>query len=198
MKMIKPFSLLILLSVFFTLCHAQKIETSITYLTTIPDPGNNIVYDQQRKLTIEDFKGRPEDNSAAVAITNSGFMFKAGYRSSNGKATLAISVYCSFDKQLSWMKEKAKNDYILTHEQHHFDISYISTLLFMKKLKQIKFNEDGYMEQLKAAYKEAVKNMEALQNKYDTETNNGILKDKQADWNKKIDQQLASLLGENN
>ncbi|MBL0356823.1 MAG: hypothetical protein IPP72_07965 [Chitinophagaceae bacterium] len=178
---------------------AQKIETSITYLSSIPDPGNNyIVYDRHRKLSIEDFKGKPEEESVAAAITNSGFMFKAGYRNVNGKATLSITVYCSFDKELSWMKQKAKTAYILSHEQHHFDITYIGTLLFIKKLKQVNFNQEKYKEQLHNLYNEVVIDMQKLQNRYDTETNNGILTDKQAMWNIKIDEQLASLLSEGN
>jgi hypothetical protein len=199
MKLLKYFSLLIPITLICFSAAAQKIETSITYLTAIPGADDNtIVYDQHRKLNIEDFKGRPDNDNVAVAITTSGFTFKAGYRNANGKATLLVSVYCSFDKSSSWMKDKAKNDYILLHEQQHFNISYISTMLFIKKLKKLKFNQDGYMNQLREAYNEAIKNMEDLQHQYDGDTNNGILKDKQAAWNKKIDEQLASLIKENN
>ncbi len=175
---------------------AQKIQASLTVLTDAPD-NDHIIYDKQRRLTIEDFKGTPDAGSGAVAITTSGFMFKAGYHSANGKSVLNISVYCSFDKQTSWMKEKGKNAYILAHEQHHFDISYLGMLQFMKKVRHTKFKEDGYMQQLKDMYYETTTAMEQLQNQYDTETHNGILKDKQAEWEKKIDEELASLSSEN-
>lgn len=171
---------------------AQKVETSISWLTNIPDAANSIIYNPNQKLAIEDFKGAPDAGMDAVAITSSGFMFTAGYHSSNGKATLAIAVYCSFDKQKSWMKEKGKNPYILAHEQHHFDISYLNTLLFIKKVKQAKFRQDDYKEQLRSIYEEVVQGMRNMQQQYDEETGNGINKAKQEEWNKKINEQVAA------
>lgn len=170
--------------------HSQKVETNITWLTNIPDAANNILYSPKQKLTIENFQGTPGNSTDAVAITSSGFMFTAGFRSKGDKATLSLGVYCSFNKKESWMNEKGKNAYILEHEQHHFDISYLNTLMFIKKLQQTKFNRDNYMEQLKAVYNEVVEKMEAMQNKYDGETSNGINKEKQAEWNRKIEKLL--------
>ncbi len=175
---------------------AQKVETNIVWLTDIPNGGNTIIYNPQQKLAIEDFKGSPEDNSGAVAITSSGFMFKAGYHSKGEKAILSIAVYCSFDKQQSWMKAKGKNAYILAHEQHHFDITYLNTLFFIKKVKQAKFTQDEHMEQLKDIYKEAVEKMETMQHQYDDETNNGINIIKQEEWNTKIDALVTASIKE--
>lgn len=182
---------LIILPAFTSTVVAQKVETNITWLTNIPDAANNIIYNPLQKLTIEDFKGSSDESASAAAITSSGFMFTAGYHSKNGKATLSVAVYCSFDKQESWMKEKGKTAYILTHEQHHFDISYLNTLLFIKKLKQTKFNQENYMEQLKDIYKKVVQDMKNMQHQYDEETGNGINTARQEDWNKKIDEQVT-------
>lgn len=175
---------------------AQKIETSISWLTTIPDAVNNISYNPARKLAIADFKGDPNMTTDAVAITSSGFMFNASFHSVNGKASLAITVYCSFNKNESWMKEKGRNAYILAHEQRHFDISYLSTLQFIKKLKQVKFNQDEYMDQLKDIYKEVVESMREMQNQYDEETHNGINTAKQEEWNTKIANKLSAAAAE--
>lgn len=171
---------------------AQKVETSITWLTNISDAADNIIYNPNQKLSIEDFKGKPDAGMDAVAITSSGFMFKAGYHSSNGKATLSVAVYCSFSTQQSWMKEKGKNPYILAHEQHHFDISYLNTLLFIKKVKQAKFKQEEYSQQLKDIYKEVVEGMRNMQQQYDEETGNGINTVKQEEWNKKISEKVAA------
>jgi len=171
---------------------AQNIKTNITWLTNIPDASNTIIYNPDQKLAIGDFKGTPDENSGAVAITSSGFMFKAGYHSMSGDATLGIALYCSFNKKESWMKARGKNAYILAHEQHHFDITYLSTLQFIKKVKQTKFDNEDYMQQLKDIYNEVVKSMEAMQQQYDEETNNGINTAKQEEWNKKIDEKIAA------
>ncbi len=174
--------------------NAQSTETIISYDAAAADGDHNtIAYSGRPKLSVSDFKGTPDNGNTAVAITNSGFMFKAGFRRSNGQSTMQVKVYAAFDKRLSWMKEKGKNDYILLHEQHHFDISYIGARWFIKKVKKLSFTQDNYQDRLKKAYEDAVKAMEALQEEYDSETNNGIDTGKQESWNKKIDQLLASL-----
>jgi hypothetical protein len=171
---------------------AQKIDTDIRYSTTSAD-NNIICYTPNNKLAIEDFKGKPVENSAAVAITSSGVSFKAGFKSSGSKATLIITVSCNFDKNLSWMKEHGKNEYILRHEQHHFDIAYLSTLAFIQKLKQADFTIDNYQDKLKKIYPVIMQDMEQLQHQYDTETHNGQLKEEQLAWNNKIDEQLVEV-----
>jgi len=171
---------------------AQKVDTDIRYSTT-PADDNIICYIPGNKLIIDDFNGRPAENSAAVAITSSGFSFKAGFKSSGSKATLIITISCNFDKNLSWMKAHGKNDYVLMHEQHHFDISYLSTMAFIKKLKQADFTIDNYREKLQALHTAAMQEMEQLQHQYDGETNNGQLKEKQLAWSKKINERLVEV-----
>lgn len=188
-------SLIILVMAGFT-STAQKIETKITWLGTNPGTPDIIIYSPQQKLTIADFKGQPDAGTDAVAITSSGFMFKAGYQSENGKDILSLQVYCSFNKSDSWMKERGKNDYILAHEQRHFDISYVSTLQFIKKIRQTTFRQPDFMTQLKDIYKETVQQMSERQQQYDSETNNGINTAKQEDWNKRIEKDIAGLLKE--
>ena len=143
---------------------------------------------------IGDFKGMPVENSAAIAITSSGFSFKAGFKNSGSKATLIITVSCNFDRNLSWMKERGKNEYVLGHEQHHFDITYIAVCLFVKKLKAANFTLSNYSALIDKINDESYAGLEKMQNDYDGQTKNGQLKDVQAEWNKKIDQQLAALL----
>ena len=172
---------------------AQKIETRITWLATNPGTTDIIIYNPQQQLTIADFKGQPDASTDAVAITSSGFMFKAGYQSENEKGILSLQVYCSFNKNDSWMKERGKTAYILAHEQRHFDISYLSTLLFIKKVQQTNFQQPDFMAQLRNIYKEIVQQMSERQQQYDSETNNGINTTKQEEWNKRIEKDIAGL-----
>jgi len=172
---------------------AQTIDTEIKY-STVPSGSNIICYiPPGNKLVINDFRGVPAEGNAAVAITSSGFSFKAGFKNSASKTSLIITVFCNFDKSLSWMKENGKNDYILTHEQHHFDIAYLSTLAFMQKLKHTDFTVANYQEKLQAIYTTAMEDMEQLQHQYDSETQNGQLKEIQLAWNKKIEDRLVEI-----
>lgn len=181
---------LLLLLIFINTIAAQKITTKVSWLTDIPDAKDNIIYNPNQKLTIADFKGRPDAAADAVALTSSGFAFQAGYNYEGDKAELTVAVYCSFYKNESWMKERGKNAYVLAHEQRHFDISYLGTLEFIKKVKQTTFRQQ-YSAQLKAIYSDVVKQMSELQQQYDTETNNGINTAMQEEWNKKIEKKLS-------
>ena len=170
---------------------AQSFGVDVSYTTNIPNAEKQLIfYSPKKMLDIDDFKGAPVDGSDVVAITTSGFAFKAGYRNEGGKATLVIAVYCTFDQQLSWMKANGKNPYVLSHEQHHFDISYIAAKSFVAALKAAEFTKENYKSIIENNYATAIANLEKMQEQYDSETQNGQLKDIQANWSKRLQQQV--------
>jgi len=176
----------------FTNVLAQPVTVNIEYTVAISNPtGKLIFYNPGELLTIAAFAGDTDINSSAAAITSSGFAFKAGFNNAGGKATLIIKVYCSFDKQMSWMKPAGKNEYILQHEQQHFNISYLGAMEFMQQLKAATFTIDNYTKLIEKLYNQSSKNMEELQQAYDGETHNGIIKEKQQYWNEKINKRLS-------
>ena len=178
--------------------HAQALLANITYTTAVKNASSNLIfYTSKQKLSIDDFESTPNAGMNAVAITSSGFAFNAGFHSSANTATaLNIQVYCSFDKNRSWMKEAGKNNYILGHEQLHFDITYLTTLLFIKKLKQTKFTASNYSKLIEKIYNDAATELEAMQIRYDNETMIGRLKDKQLEWSEKISGALQNARNE--
>jgi hypothetical protein len=170
------------------------MDVDISYTTNPGLPGNYIFYEPGQKLKISDFQGVPDNNSPAVAITASGFAFKAGSkRSSSGHASLIIQVYCNFNRDKSWMKERGKNEYILAHEQLHFDISYWAAQLFVKKLRAASFKPGSENAMMTKLYHECAIALEKKQNQYDAETQNGQVEDKQAAWAAKVGQEIAEL-----
>jgi hypothetical protein len=156
--------------------------------------GDTIYYDNKQKLTWPDFKGRPDPASQAAAITESGFGYLMAMQSLNNRVSINITVYCYFNKNKSWVKKGMKNDYALQHEQHHYDITYINTCLFIQKLKAAKLNKSNYNSLSEKIYDECVIALNKMQDEYDGETSNGRIETMQANWNKKIDQQLAMLI----
>lgn len=156
--------------------------------------GDTIYYDSNRKLTWHDFKGTPNAASPAAAITESGFGYLLAMQSLNSRTSINITVYCYFNKNKSWVKKGMKNDYALTHEQHHFDITYINTCLFIQRLKEAKLTRANYNSLSGKIYDECVIALNKMQDEYDGETSNGRKKEVQEFWNKKIDQQLAALI----
>lgn len=172
---------------------AQPLTVNVVLVQrTAPESSDSIYYSPNRKLTWADFMGQAVAGSPAVAITNSGFGFGMGTYTRGGKTRINISVHGSFSKSQSWVKKGYATEYVLNHEQHHFDLTWYCTLQFYKKLKAAVLTPDNYREVITKIYTESYTLLRQLQDAYDTETSNGILKDKQAIWNKKIDALLSS------
>lgn len=185
-----------LLIAFVVLAFSAKAQTIVNIQWQNIKPGYSsdmIHYDSKRKLTWPDFKGQPVAASPAAAVTQSGFGYQLAMQSSNGKTTINITVYCYFDKNKSWVKKGMNNDYALLHEQHHFDVTYINTCLFLQKLKAAKINKSNYNALVVKIHDECLKEMDKMQDDYDGETSNGRKPAMQASWNKKIDKQLAAI-----
>jgi hypothetical protein len=186
---------LLLISLFVIVCivtgKAQNIAHEVSYSTALPAASASTIYYQPGSLlSIADFNGKPDEQNPAVAITSSGFAFKAGYKSSGEKTVMVITVFCSFDKNKSWMKERGKTGYILLHEQHHFDISYLASQYFITLLRQTTFTTAQYKLQLEQLYTSAIEYMERMQQQYDADTGHGQITDKQYEWGEKINQLL--------
>jgi hypothetical protein len=158
-----------------------------------PVNGDTIYYNPSQKLIWSDFKGTPEKGSDATAITSSGFGFNAWASNRNGNAFITVTVYCYFSKQKSWVIKGRESDYALTHEQHHFDVTWIAANNFFNKLKAASFTWQNYNELLDKIYNGSMKELEKMQNQYDGDTRNGRLIQEQARWNKKITDALKSL-----
>ena len=79
-----------------------------------------------------------------------------------------------------------KTDYILSHEQGHFDIAEIFARKLYKKMSEYKFNRRTYQKELNKIYQDILDEKEEIQNDYDRETNHSINKEKQAEWLKKL------------
>lgn len=187
----------ILVAFFLFLAFAAKAQVTVNVKWQNNKPGygsDTIYYDPNRKLTWPDFKGNPVAASFAAAITESGFGYQLAMNSLNGKTTINITVYCYFSKNKSWVKKGMNTDYALLHEQHHFDITYINTCLFIQKLKQANFSRSNCGALSTKIHDECFKALNKMQDEYDGETSNGRKPAVQAAWNKKIDTQLASLV----
>ena len=64
---------------------------------------------------------------------------------------------------------------------------------FIQKLRAASFTTSNFKDQIRNIYIETAKEMAAMQDLYDTQTQHAILKDKQAQWGAKIDSILQTL-----
>ena len=84
-----------------------------------------------------------------------------------------------------------RTEYILSHEQGHFDIAEIFARKLHKSLSEYNFNKKTFQQDLKAIYENLMQEKEAMQEQYDRETNHSINKSAQAAWLSKINDLLT-------
>ncbi|HTB53496.1 MAG TPA: hypothetical protein VK718_12055 [Ferruginibacter sp.] len=194
--MYKYFLLSVLFISVFGVAQSQKLSVTVKYVTTHgPADKSTIYYDGQRKLTWDDFQGNPDNSVEYAALTSSGFGIDLEMHGNSSSASMTIIVFCTFSKPESWVKPDQKSDYILNHEQHHFDLTYIYTQRFVKKLQEANFTVKNYQDLIKRIYDDAERDLHDEQAKYDDETHHSVIKARQEEWNKKIDEELAALNG---
>jgi len=149
--------------------------------------ANLIPWKADRKLTWDDFKAKPLQGTENAALTSSNINFSFRY----GTKGFTYSISCNFDKSRSWVR--LKTDYILAHEQAHFDIAEIHARKLNKALGEYKYNEKTVSEDVNKIYDRLMQEHHQMQVQYDRETNHSIIHEKQKEWLKKVSTTLNSL-----
>jgi hypothetical protein len=171
------------------LCSAAvaQVTTNVQWTRQSSLPAAEVIYyDEAKKLAWDNFKAEPQEKGIVAAVTFSGFGYIADIKSIAGKSQLNIKVYCYFNKNKSWVNPAKASPYILKHEQHHFDISYIAAGIFIDRLQNTVFSQSDYKTMLPKIYQDCIDFMGKMQDDYDRQTKNGQQKDKQEEWGQKI------------
>ena len=143
-----------------------------------------IDWSASQRLTWHDYKGSPNPNSDAAASTTTYLGIDYSITSTN----YSYKIQSRFSKTRSWGLHKS--DYILSHEQGHFDIAEVFARKLNKEMSKYKFNKKTYQKDLHKIYEDVTKEKEEVQNDYDSETRHSINRRKQAEWLKKIEEML--------
>lgn len=152
---------------------------------------NEIPWSEDNALTWDKFKKRAGANSLYKAYTYSGIRYKVDQE----EEMVTIGVDCYFLKNESWVYKGFTKDYLLNHEQRHFDITEIYARKMRTELAKYvvpirEFMENNMIKDVERIFNDLYDEMERTQKKYDKETNHSMIKDKQAEWNDWIDNQL--------
>jgi hypothetical protein len=170
----------------------QKLGKYLWLLLALPalaftqDKDEELIdWNSRRLLTWADFKGAPNPNSDAAASTTTylGIEYKI---SSKG---FTYDIQCRFSRTRSW--GLSKTEYILKHEQGHFDIAEIFARKLHKEMGEYKFNQNSYRKDLREIYERISKEKEDFQNRYDKETDHSRRTVRQTEWNAKISEMLV-------
>ena len=144
-----------------------------------------IYYDASRKLKWPDFKDYYGKRKEA-AITAS----EISYQFTMIGDVINVEVTCAFNKNNSIVMQGHKNDYILNHEQRHFDISYLFAKKFVNELNS---RRNMNIEEIDRVYNKIIAEWNAYQDRYDEETKNSVSKEGQDLWNQKIEHDISLL-----
>jgi len=155
--------------------------------------NDSMRWNENYKLTWEDFKAQPRSQVDAVALTVSGISFSYSLSQNNdGDYNYQTFVEAHFYPEKSWYKPEVSNSHILVHEQLHFDLTELYARKLRKRIAETSFTEQIRYElnQLNDDINEA---LEIAQNKYDFETNHSINIEAQKQWEDYITNELKKL-----
>ncbi|WP_255068931.1 hypothetical protein [Lacihabitans sp. LS3-19] len=178
----------------------SKMEAFATHSKVIikplySKPSVDTVYYQQRKVNWNDFQGpfRASEKYGAAIFSSFGYDSKIYVENYTIYTEITPKVFT--DKNMSWAKPEVKNSYSLNHEQLHFDICFLNSLRFLKKIKTFdkEPTQDDLISRIKYEYLEFYRATHNMQEQYDSETNHSIIKDKQIAWQIKIEEALKEI-----
>jgi Predicted secreted Zn-dependent protease len=162
------------------------ISAFLFFLPLLPasDTAEYIDWGKERRLSWTDFEGAVDKTSDAAASTSTFLGFN--YHIHNN--TFSYQIACKFSKKKSW--GLVKNNWILKHEQGHFDISEIFARRLYEAVENYQPKHRSLKKDLDKIYQQVMQEKEDFQIKYDTETDFSRNKEVQREWLDKIDSLL--------
>jgi hypothetical protein len=160
--------------------------TTLTHAAPVAREENDesIPWSVRRIVGWQDFQSGPVHGTEAVASTSTSLGLS--YQLKDGELSYEIS--CNFSKSKSW--GLMRTDYILAHEQGHFDITEISARKLYQELSAYTFNKRTYKQDLTRIYNTVVNEKERMQEIYDRETDHSRNKGIQSEWQDSIQKML--------
>ncbi|WP_372938074.1 DUF922 domain-containing protein [Seonamhaeicola sp.] len=147
-------------------------------------------WSESYKLSWTDFKGSPNLQDSAVAVTASGISFGYSIKQTNNEVTnFSTQVHAHFYPEQSWYKPDRAGIHVLNHEQLHFDITELHARKLRYEINKLKITNHVKSE-LKTLQKTINLELKNTQNKYDLETNFSRNIEAQAQWKAYIAQEL--------
>jgi hypothetical protein len=152
-----------------------------------------ITWSDSYKLTWDDFKGEPKENSTAAAITSSGIGFEYSIKQNIfSVVSFKTKVLACFYPEKSWYKPQLANTHILAHEQLHYDITELYARKFRQQLSRLKLSKILKSE-LDALQESINRQLENRQHEYDTDTDFSRSPEVQEQWQELIKGELKKL-----
>ena len=147
---------------------------------------NVLAYEPGKKLTWQDFQGRPHASDAHKGAEITVTIFLKLRETSFWSGGTSYDAYAVAFKNESWVKPGYKDDYTLKHEQIHFDIAHLYAEMLEIEINNLDKKTIRQKDQVEKMLNEKLAQMQAHQNRYDRETYGGNNYAKQKKWSNKI------------
>lgn len=158
------------------------------------DPASDsIFYQPTRKLRWADFKATPPLRGPSAAVCYTSFAYEGSSLRKHDTLTLNLTLQVFFVKSASWAKEYIKDASALSHEQLHFDITWLVALRFQQRIKMMPLNIEDYDSVIQYEYLESFREMNRLQKAYDDETSHGTSPSAQLRWQRTIAEAITAI-----
>ena len=152
--------------------------------------GESKIWSEDYQLQWSDFKGEPQNNTDAIAITASGITF--GYSVTQSETEIVeanFTIESHFYPNHSWCLKDRVHSVVLNHERFHFNITELFARKFRKQISETNFSLN-IKEEVDAIYKNINNELAKMQKAYDTATNYSINIETQSEWQDSISREL--------
>lgn len=170
-----------------------KLLITIFLIVLIPRSENQLVWNADYRLNWSDFRGEPQEEIDAVAITASGLSSSFSARtSSTALVDYTASVIAHFYPDKSWYKPEKVNEIVLAHEQLHFDITELNARKLRKNIADSNFTLNIKSE-MNHLVDKANRDLEIMQELYDSESDFSMDVVSQKKWQLYVQEELKRL-----
>ncbi|NIF06064.1 DUF922 domain-containing protein [Chryseobacterium sp. Tr-659] len=172
----------------------MRIVFVLCFLAAHLVSGQKIFWKEGQKLVWDNFKSpvNNKNNPDIAAYTHCGWEYSV-IKSTNPKSPVTIRIQALFNEDKSWKDVKRIDDYILLHEQKHFDIAELFVRKLRKAVSEKIKNSGDYNQYFTTIYNGISSDYKNFQTAYDRDTRHGMNKEKQAEYNTAIAQELDNL-----
>jgi hypothetical protein len=169
-----------------TFCKGVKIRVRIR---NTPATADSVFYDSHNPLSWDDYKGEAEAPDRIL----SHFMidYDGDSKYDSNYVVLDLSLAAAFIRSDSWVHGAPQKKEVLHHENYKFKLIYAQMLRLKRDMENAIVTRDNYSTVVNALYKKAMKDCNFDFTAYDKDTNLGLRKKEQQQWEEKIDAALA-------
>jgi hypothetical protein len=171
--------------------YCDELNVSFYNLADLRRWEKHFSWSKARKLVWDDFKGPVPGNAPQriAAVTSCSIAIETNTVTSDNPPK--IYLYNTFETGTSWVKLEHTTASILQHEQTHFDICELYTRKMRERFSKANINVRNLQQVVRSIYQSTHGEYVARQQRYEEETQHGIIDDAQARWTRMIDEELS-------